>query len=202
MSIKSELHEMIKKRGGTPPAYGGVAAALDVLNELPSGVTSWNDLEGKPFGVETTVGFTGETQTISFSTNDKGYAAKEDFTLYGESRAIEMDGVFYVGVNVTDERPIEPVNADVYGYGCWKFYDADGNYGGAIVIVSTAGYMDVTEFHEFPANSEITIEYGEGGEVETVRPIDPKFIVLTSPNGTKYNLSVADDGTLSAVAAE
>lgn len=37
MSIKSELHEMIKKRGGTPPAHGGVAAALDVLNELPSG---------------------------------------------------------------------------------------------------------------------------------------------------------------------
>lgn len=35
---------------------------------------------------------------------------------------------------------------------------------------------------------------------ETIKTIDPKFIVLTSPNGTKYNLSVSDDGTLSAVA--
>lgn len=42
--------------------------------------------------------------------------------------------------------------------------------------------------------------YVETGETETIHPIDPKYIVLTSPNGTKYNLSVADDGTLSAVA--
>lgn len=162
---------LVKETGETiEVAYNGVWGGGS------AGVTSWNDLTDKPFGVETTVGFTGDTRTVTFSTDDKGYAAKEDFILYGESRAFKMDGVFYVGVNVSDERPIEPVNADVYGYSCWKFYDADGNYGGAIVIVSTAGYMDVTEFHEFPANSEITIEYGEGGEVENIRTIDPKYL--------------------------
>lgn len=46
-----------------------------------------------------------------------------------------------------------------------------------------------------------TIKIEEVAEVETIHPIDEKLIVLTSPNGTKYSLSVADDGTLSAVAA-
>ena len=36
---------------------------------------------------------------------------------------------------------------------------------------------------------------------EAVHPMAPEFIQLTSPNGTMYKLSVADDGTLSAVRA-
>lgn len=49
-SIRSELHEAIVKRGGKVPVNGGIAAALDVLNELPGGgVSSWNDLTDKPF---------------------------------------------------------------------------------------------------------------------------------------------------------
>lgn len=36
---------------------------------------------------------------------------------------------------------------------------------------------------------------------ETIHPMAPEFLpALTSPNGTKYQLTVADDGTLSAVA--
>ena len=36
---------------------------------------------------------------------------------------------------------------------------------------------------------------------ETIKTIDPEFLpALTSPNGTKYQLTVSDDGTLSAVA--
>lgn len=38
---------------------------------------------------------------------------------------------------------------------------------------------------------------------ETIHPMSEEFLpALTSPNGTKYKLTVADDGTLSAVAAE
>lgn len=38
---------------------------------------------------------------------------------------------------------------------------------------------------------------------DEVHPIDPRCLPkLTSPNGTKYELTVSDDGTLSAVAAE
>ena len=54
MGIKSELHEAILKRGGKVPPYGGIAAAMDELNKLPGGggVSSWNDLTDKPFGIE------------------------------------------------------------------------------------------------------------------------------------------------------
>lgn len=38
------------------------------------------------------------------------------------------------------------------------------------------------------------------GITETIHPMNEEFIRLTSPNGTKYQLTVADDGTLSAVA--
>lgn len=39
------------------------------------------------------------------------------------------------------------------------------------------------------------------GQSETIHPMAPEFPpALTSPNGTKYQLTVADDGTLSAVA--
>ena len=38
---------------------------------------------------------------------------------------------------------------------------------------------------------------------ETIHPMAPEFLpLLTSPNGTKYQLTVSDDGTLSAVAVE
>lgn len=51
----------------------------------------------------------------------------------------------------------------------------------------------------FDGSTTLTISIRQ--EVETIHPIDPKFIVLTSPNGTQYKLTVADNGTLSAVAA-
>ena len=49
----------------------------------------------------------------------------------------------------------------------------------------------------------IGIETGETTTETTnvIHPIDQKFIVLTSPNGTKYNLYVEDDGYLSTVVA-
>ena len=45
--------------------------------------------------------------------------------------------------------------------------------------------------------------YVSGLANETIHPMAPEFLpALTSPNGTKYQLTVADDGTLSAVAIE
>ena len=67
------------------------------------------------------------------------------------------------------------------GYSKVNFYIRNGK--------STVGGLSATK------NGETWVE-----TVEIVHAIDPKYIVLTSPNGTKYNLSVADDGTLSAVA--
>lgn len=78
--------------------------------------------------------------------------------------------------------------------------------------VKNSSWNDLTD-KPFGDNEDGTVyqmsgKYVEGmgytevaGETETIHPIDPKFIVLTSPNGTAYNLSVSDDGTLSAVEA-
>ena len=57
--------------------------------------------------------------------------------------------------------------------------------------------------------TDYTVTCGEGTHqfelyyvvaTETIHPMNEEFIRLTSPNGTKYQLTVADDGTLSAVA--
>ena len=49
------------------------------------------------------------------------------------------------------------------------------------------------------SSTEVTLSIY--GPAETIHPMAPEFLpALTSPNGTKYQLTVADDGTLSAVA--
>lgn len=46
-----------------------------------------------------------------------------------------------------------------------------------------------------------SITFAVSQTTETIHPMAPEFLpALTSPNGTKYQLTVADDGTLSAVA--
>lgn len=56
--------------------------------------------------------------------------------------------------------------------------------------------------------TEYTVTCGEGTHqfelyyvvaTETIHPMAEEFIRLTSPNGTKYQLTVADDGTLSTM---
>lgn len=46
-----------------------------------------------------------------------------------------------------------------------------------------------------------TVTFGLSQKSETIQPMAEEFMpLLTSPNGTKYKLTVSDDGTLSAVA--
>lgn len=68
------------------------------------------------------------------------------------------------------------------------------------VSVSPGVYAGYGENYGDPwYTSEITGEYEES-HME-VTPLDEKYLpALTSPNGTKYKLTVADDGTLSATA--
>lgn len=80
--------------------------------------------------------------------------------------------------------------------------DENGGYHGVFVTAMGAGYSNYFYYDEGPEVGHTgTFIIEEVTEVETIHPIDEKLIVLTSPNGTKYNLTVADDGTLSAVAA-
>ena len=48
------------------------------------------------------------------------------------------------------------------------------------------------------AGSKVYVTEVRGVVIETIHPIDPKYIVLTSSSGKKFNLSVDDSGTVSA----
>ena len=66
---------------------------------------------------------------------------------------------------------------------------------------SCLSYADENWHDKFESDGfEFSIIIDKGSPVIT--PLDPKYIQLTSPNGTKYSLSVSDDGTLSAVPIE
>lgn len=90
--------------------------------------------------------------------------------------------------------------------------DANGD-GGAVTL--TADVRGLCAIVVYKAGAYINGTYPEPGfyvwdfegiqytktiyKKETIiQPIDPRCIVLTSPNGTKFNLTVSDDGTLSA----
>ena len=68
-----------------------------------------------------------------------------------------------------------------------RMYDNNSNY--ALIEVNTGNYFDLAK------NSDIEEKFATKEYVATMA-------ILTSPNGTKYRLTVADDGTLSAVAVE
>lgn len=103
--------------------------------------------------------------------------------------------------SLEDKNVIVTLNGHEYETAC--YFDAGktrinfGDYEISQHVASSAGPILA------PATEGETyiIKIEEVAEVETIHPIDEKLIVLTSPNGTKYSLSVADDGTLSAVAA-
>lgn len=86
-----------------------------------------------------------------------------------------------------------------------------GSDGGALLVITEFGFsaLVISEPGTYAEGTfpEIGTYVPHAGEeyvktlykAETViRPADPRCIVLTSPNGTKFNLTVSDDGTLSA----
>lgn len=85
-----------------------------------------------------------------------------------------------------------------------------GETGGSFMIV----YEDNYTLHDEVSGQDVTfpekgIYFGSVGHygrtkllvygTETIHPMSEEYIQLTSPNGTKYKLTVSDDGTLSAV---
>lgn len=130
--------------------------------------------------------------------NGNALYTPNDFSFeIGKSYRITIDGIPYTGVAES--------SGDYGNYGDGQavpLVDASGNAHGTFATAMGAGY---TTYFYYDAGLELghtgTFIIEEVTEVETIHPIDEKLIVLTSPNGTQYNLSVADDGTLSAVAA-
>lgn len=151
-------------------------------------------------GNNLTVDCDGSSLTVGF---DDGTLAGEDFIRIADSipsesfKTMVFRGENYKGVKT------EWIVADM-----WDEFVGEG------VVNNSIEYLyHVVNVHEdnatayelsFPKAglyvSTYFVKFVMEWQNETIHPIDQKYIVLTSPNGTKYNLSVADDGTLSAVA--
>ena len=120
----------------------------------------------------------------------------------------DVGGVYFTSAYVPTGLSVLPEEVTITVNGestVVKIDEGSFTYNGQSVSVGRSkddnGDWTVLQFRH-GGNSNYTIEGVTVTAASTViTPIDPKFIVLTSPNGTKYNLSVADDGTLSAVAA-
>lgn len=127
-----------------------------------------------------------ETQTFTITTDDAGYAEIEDASklLFADNKdyALYLNDEFYSGKSVDYTGHINgrypPVDAqhDAIYDGCYvEFVKPDGDSGVCILSMRSAGYSIYHEFHNFPANSEITIEIGEGGSVKVYHPLAPEL---------------------------
>lgn len=174
-------------------------ANIALIKKLGGGASSWNDLKDKPFWEEREETILLNTTTITTSSiGDHAIATVRGIT------SVITPGVLY------------EVSFDGETYSCAaeendKFGEIlVGNAGLSAEYVAQYGAVDTGEpFCLVQGDGRWIFGTKESGEFsvsvktvsEAIKPIDPKFIVLTSPNGTKYNLAVADDGTLSATEA-
>lgn len=163
------------------------------------GASSWNDLTDKPFGEEREETLLlNATTIITSSIGDHAIATVKGIT------SVITPGVLY------------EVSFDGETYSCVAEESAIfgeilvGNSGLSAEYVAQYGAVDTGEpFCLVQGEGRWIFGTKESGEFsvsvktvsKTIKTIDPKYIVLTSPNGTKYNLSVDDSGTLSATAA-
>lgn len=156
------------------------------------GVTSWNDLTDKPFYDESPILYEGYPEyawgyaKLPFVL--RGGVSYEVGVVYpdiGTSKTFfwgepeEDDGFYTLGIDSEDDEErafrLEHNEGDGYSY----FYP-DGS------IFSEGGMLRV--------------KYSNAEDAGTI-PLAERFMPrLTSPNGTKFKITVADDGTLSAVA--
>lgn len=121
----------------------------------------------------------------------------------------------YEGEKKTAVLDESKVKEDIYnGQTGFEFWDNEVDYFTVTIFSLPEEYVPWEGADPLPRGLYFSFDEGSGGGYvvgvdmgetttetsETTHPIDQKLIVLTSPDGTKYNLSVADDGTLSAVA--
>lgn len=175
----------------------------ELLEEQPKpsgGASSWNDLTDKPFYEETVT--VGETVTMKKSGTTSYYYQDLRFTraiVKNPSCAVfNIDGIEY---SLTGE-----VEKETFVGGSTWYFEIRNNETG-----ETDGFRNVfIGFNQYDEpNKQISIvNYQCSSMVLTVMmeqvnvtPLDEKYMpLLTSPNGTKYKLTVADNGTLTATA--
>lgn len=153
-------------------------------SNVTNGVSSWNDLTDKPFGEEKVV----SRNTIFDRTVEVGVM----YTLpYSLSRYLNQT------VFVTLDSTVYETTVIFNGEGgSYRAYLGDTG----ICIAENVTDPKVIRLVRASTNEQHTLKIEVVDEETTIKTIDPKYIALTSPNGTKYRLTVADDGTLGTTA--
>ena len=160
-----------------------------------SGVSSWNDLKDKPFGygeqwseiayafATTATDKNNGYGSITLTTNGNKLVVGEKYKVVVTWGGIEAEYEFTATGSSSSRLLGKALEGDVYVYDIAPM-------GGMTAYVkgSSATFMVPYTVHIFHS----TLTY---------IPLDEKYMpTLTSPNGTKYKITVADDGTLTTTA--
>ena len=138
--------------------------------------------------------------TIEWDGNTDGLDVVSDF-YYRVSDAIVSDEQIKVGVMMDGEGNEETVAS----IAPWDTLVSMGYVTEDVTSIESIVFVrkDNVVFQGFTFN-KIGVYFGPLVRkfiAETIQPMAENFMpLLTSPNGTKYQLTVSDDGTLSAVA--
>ena len=164
------------------------------------GATSWNDLEDKPFYNEPGVEIMPETQLEDYGA---GFVAVTVFGcpdfVVGKTYTVNLDGTPYSCVAWDSGEGVvclgntyafggedtgEPFVALHFPAGAYEGSDQDG-----IVVQILDSILDSSEIYRGKIVSIYT--------AETIKPLDEKYMpILTSPNGSKFKLTVTDEGAI------
>ena len=144
--------------------------------------------EGYPYKEITTI-LDGTFEFVDASGGIYGHhITDKNFTIVdGKSYTIIWDGETYQCVATTiDNGPLVLGNL--------SFFEAGADTGEPFLFVNQGSGKYMISTIDTDATHTVTVRW------EIVYPIASEFLpTLTSPNGTKYKLTVANDGTLSAV---
>lgn len=176
------------------------------------GVTSWNDLEDKPFGYTVNDKYELLNETYLGTRFDSlvlpNNIVKENPTDMN-SRTITVSGI---PLDILDNvNYIKYVTSDgiMYPRLVWNWIDDTtkqavyGPYNSTIKVVYSEDYTSATVSIQLPTSMDGLL-YCVPISIDnvTVNPLSSDFIVLTAPNRIKYSLSVDNDGNLTAVSVD
>ena len=188
----------------------------ELQEEKPSGgVTSWNDLQDKPFGEEQAfepiVLPDMIDKSVSFDARDI-FGISDNAMLFYKVNCLPAPFEAYDGATITCQdsdlyyAKVDVFNAGTFdGVGVFVASTMAEDYEGTITDYTIDYIAVVTEenpfgmpsgvyaFRKTNISAKITIAK------RTIKPLDEKYLpTLTSPSGKKFKLTVDDNGTISA----
>lgn len=168
----------------------------EYLPEGGGGVTSWNDLTDRPFGEEVAKHSFIEPMDLSF-TNGQTSAMDATFGTAVKNKGGFVEGeTYYVSIDGEEYECIGVYNSSgVTNKGVWLYPVGDHNVRVEISMM-TSWHTLFAPVSDGYHNVDIFTSS------KTVTHLDEKYMpTLTSPNGTKFKLTVDDSGTVSATEA-